>query len=225
MSDMSAEPLPDPAHPLARDLFHEIMLTLRRALPPPATDDPAERVERDEAALTAVASLLPATAMEGRLAAQAVAADAWAMECLRLGHDRYREFDIARKCKAQASSMMREAKSALRELARLQAARAKRDANPEAAGQAEWVEHAATRMMEEALAVPIVPPSSADMEHTESDAADGGPPVSNTAPDSCGTGFETGTRSRGWMGGVVPCPPPRNGEAGHRGLGVNRAPG
>ena len=146
------DPRPDWTHLLPREVLHEIMRTLQRGLPPPGTDDPAERAERDRAALAAVVSLLPETAFEGRLAAQAVAADAWGLDCLRLAQERYREFDIARKCKAQASSMMREAKSALRELRRLQAAREKREKNEAASGRAAWTEHAVAGMMREALA-------------------------------------------------------------------------
>ena len=151
-SSLPTDPQPDWAHAQPREVFHEVMRVLHSALPPLASGSKAERVERDQAALAAVASLLPETAFEGRLAAQAVAADAWGLDCLRLAQERYREFDIARKCKAQASSMMREAKSALRELRRLQAAREKRDKNEAASGRAAWTEHAVAGMMREALA-------------------------------------------------------------------------
>ena len=146
------DPRPDWTHLLPREVLHEIMRTLQRGLPPPGTDDPAERAERDRAALAAVVSLLPETAFEGRMAAQAVVADAWGLDCLRLAQERYREFDIARKCKAQASSLMREAKSALRELRRLQSDRGKRAKDEAASGRAEWVAHAVAGTMAEVLA-------------------------------------------------------------------------
>ncbi len=102
--------------------------------------------------MAGVASLRPETAAEGRLAAQFVAADAWAMDCLRLAGERRLEFEVARKCRAQAMSMMREGKSALRALQRLQAARRAVDGDEAAANRAAWAEHGALRMMAEALA-------------------------------------------------------------------------
>ena len=98
------DPQPDWARLLPREAFHEIVLILRAALPPPLIDDPAEWARRDNAAMATVASLQPANAAEGRLAAQFVAADAYAMDCLRLAQLRRREPDIARKCAAQAAS-------------------------------------------------------------------------------------------------------------------------
>jgi hypothetical protein len=105
-------------------------------------------LDRDErAAMAAVASMLPVNAVEGRLAAQFVLADAWAADCLRLAQERQLEFDVARKCRTQAASLMREGKSALRMLLRLQAVREKREADDAAAERAAWVEHAAMEMM------------------------------------------------------------------------------
>ena len=193
-----------------KEVFHEIMRVLHSALPPPASGSQAERVERDEAALAAVASLLPATAMEGRLAAQAVAADAWALDCLRLAQERYREFDIARKCKAQASSMMREAKSALRELRRLQVAREKRDKNEAASGQAAWTEHAVAEMMREAM--PEV--SGEDVAENESDSRGGGLDAVAGLPETPGGGRVVGA---GFPGEPShPGPLPRRGRRGRR---------
>ncbi len=112
--------------------------------------------------MAAVAALLPVTAAEGRLAAQFVAADAWAMDCLRLAQVKRREPDLAHKCRAQAMSLMREGKSSLRLLQRLQAAREKIEADAAAAERAAWVEHSAVGMMEEALPpAPEVPAAPA----------------------------------------------------------------
>jgi hypothetical protein len=59
--------------------------TLHTSLPPPPPgDDPEAIARRDRDAIAQVASLLPATAAEARLAARFVAADARAHECLRL---------------------------------------------------------------------------------------------------------------------------------------------
>ena len=108
--------------------------------------------------MAAVASLRPENAAEGRLAAQFVAADAYAMACLRLAQIRRRETDVARRCAAQAASLMRESKSALRMLLRLQAVRGAIEADEAKAERAAWTEHSVLRMMEPALApVPAAP--------------------------------------------------------------------
>ncbi len=153
LSDTSAEIPSDCMRSLPREAFQEIILVLRGALPPPLTGDPADEARRDRAAMAAVAALRPENAAEGRLAAQFVAADAWAMDCLRLAQVKRREPDLAHKCRAQAMSLMREGKSSLRLLLRLQAARQKVEADEAASGRAAWVEHGAAGMMAEALGV------------------------------------------------------------------------
>ena len=75
-----------------------------------------------------------------------------AADCLRLAGERRREMSIALKCKAQALSFMREAKSAWRLLLKAQAERLVLEKDKDAASQAEWVEHAALGMMKEGLA-------------------------------------------------------------------------
>ena len=102
--------------------------------------------------MAAVASLRPENAAEGQLAAQFVLAEAWAADCLRLAGERRRETGIAMKCRAQALSFMREAKSAWRLLLKAQAERRALEKDTEALGRAEWAEHAALGMMAEGLA-------------------------------------------------------------------------
>ena len=153
--DVPADAQPDWGSLLPREVFQEILLVLRGALPRPASGGAADgaaeaRGRRDRTAMAAVASLLPQTAAEGRLAAQSVAADAWAMDCLRLAAEREPDLSVMRKCRAQAMSLMRESKSALRLLLRLQARREAAAAGP-AAEQAAWVEHGLLRMMAGAL--------------------------------------------------------------------------
>ncbi len=160
-SDISADRRSDCMRSLPRDAFHEIILVLRGALPPPLTDDPADEARRDRAALAGVAALQPVNAAEGRLAAQFVAADAWAMDCLRLAQVKRREPDIAHKCRAQAMSLMREGKSSLRLLLRLQAARQKVEADEASADRAAWAEHGAAGMMAEALSPAPAPADEA----------------------------------------------------------------
>ena len=150
--DVPASPQPDWTYSLPRDAFAEIILVLRGTLPPPAVDKPQAWARRDRAAMASVAALQPVTAAEGRLAAQFVAADAYGAECLRVAHVKRREPELARRCAAQAISMMRESKSALRMLLRLQAERRALAKDAAAATTAEWVEHAAVNMMAEALA-------------------------------------------------------------------------
>ncbi len=70
LSDALADPQPDWASLLAREAFHQIILVLRAALPPPLIDDPVDWARRDNAAKAVVASLAPANAAEGRLAAR-----------------------------------------------------------------------------------------------------------------------------------------------------------
>jgi hypothetical protein len=141
----------DLSHVLPREVFSHVILTLRAALPRPLTESERDGALRDRAALAAVAALLPETAAEGRLAAQFVAADAWAMDCLQLAYERQREPRIAERCRAQAMGMMREGKSALKALERLQAARRALAKDEAAFGRAEWVEHAVVGMMAEGL--------------------------------------------------------------------------
>ncbi len=164
LQDAPADPQPDWARLLPREAFQEILFVLRGALPPPVSDDPADEVRRDRAAMAAVAALLPVTAAEGRLAAQFVAADAWALDCLRLAKEKRRDIEVAYRCRAQAMSMMREAKSSLRLLLRLQAARQKIEADAAAAERAAWAEHSAAGMMAEALSPPGPPGPAVPVE-------------------------------------------------------------
>ena len=149
--DTCPDPLPDLSRLLPREAFHEILWMLRRSLPPPLSDDPAVLARRDRAALATVASLLPVTVAEGRLAAQFASSDAWARDCQALAAERRADTGWARKCLAQSASLMRESRAALRELRQMQRERRKREADSEAAGRAEWEEHSAAGMMRGAL--------------------------------------------------------------------------
>ena len=139
----SADPQPDWAVLLPREAFREVIRVLRGSMPLPDTDGPEEWGRQDRAAMAAVAALRPENAAEGQLAAQFVLAEAWA---------RRRETGVSLKCKAQALSFMREAKSAWRLLLKAQAERMALEKDAEAASRAEWAEHAALGMMAEGLA-------------------------------------------------------------------------
>ena len=147
-----ADPQPDWAQLLPREAFREVIRVLRGCMPLPDADGPEAWGRQDRAAMAAVAALRPENAAEGQLAAQFVLAEAWAADCLRLAGERRRETGIALKCKAQALSFMREAKSAWRLLLKAQAERRALEKDAEALGRAEWAEHAALGMMAEGLA-------------------------------------------------------------------------
>ncbi len=151
---------PDWARFPPRDAFREISRVLRDAMPP-VPGGAAEAARRDRAAMAAVAGFLPENAAEVRLAAQFVAADAWAQDCLRLAGERRLEFNVSQKCRAQAASLMREGKSSLRLLLRLQAMRDAREADGGKADRAAWSEHCAMTMMAEGLE-PAGPENEAD---------------------------------------------------------------
>ncbi len=161
LHDEPANPQPNWARLPPRDAFQEIVLRLRAALPPPVSEDPADLARQIRAAMAAVAALQPANGAEGRLAAQFVAANAWAMDCLRLAAERRCQFDIARQIKGQAMSLMRESRSALGLLLRLQAARRAIEGNEAAASRAAWTEHAAAAVMAEALGTARASPDPA----------------------------------------------------------------
>ena len=149
--DICPDPLPDLALLLPREAFFEILWMLRGSLPPPLSDDPAELKRRDRAAMATVASLLPVTVAEGRLAAQFASADAWARDCQVLAAERRADTGWARKCMAQSVSLMRESRAALRELRQMQKERRRRETDAAAASRAEWEEHSAVGMMRGAL--------------------------------------------------------------------------
>ena len=155
LNNASADASADWACLLPREVFGEVILILRAGLPPPELDEPEVWAGRDRVAMAAVASLAPATAAEGRLAAQFVAADAYGMDCFRLAQVSRREPDVARKCAAQAMAMMRESKSALGMLLRVQAVRRKVAESELAAKQADWVERAAMDLMAEAMGIKV----------------------------------------------------------------------
>ena len=85
-----------------------------------------------------------------------VAANAQAMECLRLARVYPGDPNFVLKCTAQSASMMRQARAARSLLLRVQAERRKREADGVALGKAAWVEHCAVGLM--ALALGRAPP-------------------------------------------------------------------
>ena len=170
------EPASAPADPtlrLTRDAYYIAVHTLRGTLPAPEADTPEAIARRDHAAIVQVAAMLPANADEACLAAQCVAA---------------REFAAAkdpvweRKCGAQGLSALRESRQARALLARLQAVREKREADPAATDRAAWSEHCTLGLMTDALAespgepVPVLAPAPSPAQEP--------PPVADEAADA-----------------------------------------
>src|SRR5271166_2745657 len=115
--------IPNLPDPLARAIYAELCTWL----PSPATATPEARASRDERAMTAVAHYLPENAAEAQLAAQIVAADFHAKDALRAAAAALAVDDApeARRCRAQAASMMRQMHAGVRTLQRMQAERHK----------------------------------------------------------------------------------------------------
>lgn len=155
-NETQTEPL-DLSLQLPRDVYYQAIHTLSTSLPPPITDSPEDLVRRDNAAIAVVAALLPATADEARLAAQFVAADAQAMDSLRLARRYHGDPNFILKCSAQSASMMRQSRAARTLLLRVQAERKKLEADNTATDRAAWTEHCAIGLM--ALALGRVPPA------------------------------------------------------------------
>lgn len=138
---------PDLTLLLPHSTFWQLVHELQTSLPPPVDDTPEARVHRDRAAMADVASMLPANGEEARLAARCISADAQATECMRQAHKHRDDIVTFLKCNAQAASMMRQSNAARSLLARLQAARRKREADETLRTQDAWTEHAALGLM------------------------------------------------------------------------------
>jgi hypothetical protein len=112
-------------HTLPPTIAREAYARVCSSLPPPVPDTPETRAARNESAMMAVADLRPATAYEARLAVEIVAADAHAMDSLRLAARHCDDIDATLRCRAQATAMMRQVRSTRLMLEREQMARPK----------------------------------------------------------------------------------------------------
>ena len=142
---------PDLTLQLPRDMYYQLVHTLRGSLPPPVTNSPEDEIRRDNAAIAKVASLLPANGEEAELAAQFVAASAQALDCLRLAREHPTDTPRILKCTAQAANMMRQSRGARSLLLRVQADRRKREADNASLDKAAWLEHCTIGLMADAL--------------------------------------------------------------------------
>ena len=158
---------------LPPSIAREVFATLCGTLPPPVTDTPEARAAREETAMAAVAALLPANAYEALLAAEIVAANYNAKDCLRLAVQPGQDPDDARRLRAQANAMMRQEQSSLRALQRIQATREKAEAerNPAAMQRAGyWCRDISVPLPEPSPAQPEAP-QPADLTEAEQYAA------------------------------------------------------
>jgi hypothetical protein len=87
-----------------------------------------EMVARGRYALAAIEDLRPATALEARMAAQAIASDVHAADCLRLAAEHRDDLVKVTRCRAQANAMTRQMDRALRTLTTLRKERSAREA-------------------------------------------------------------------------------------------------
>jgi hypothetical protein len=127
--------IPDYLPHLTPGVAREVFADLCGSLPPPHTDSPEARADRDETAMSAVASLRPNDPFEARLASQIIAANAHAMDCLRAAVQPNQQPEDVRRNRAQAATMMRHMHGGLRHLRHEQATRHKADERQSATTQ------------------------------------------------------------------------------------------
>jgi hypothetical protein len=145
--------------------YYYLMQSLRRMLPLLRNDTPEDRVRRNQSAMARVAALCPANIAEAEVASLHVAHAEHAKACLfDAQHPELSLRDVLR-CRAQAASMSRQSDSSLRMLLRMQAARQKIEANPEARDRAAWTEHCALNLMAQALSPPPTIPEPPPPPH------------------------------------------------------------
>src|SRR3984957_10172247 len=141
-----------PAHQLPRDIYLVVTDHLRRALPDPLEDTPEAWSLRNRVAVAEVASLLPASGAEARLAVNHVCANWQANDCmidamgLKLNPKR------ADQLQNQSAKMGRETRGYYTTLLRMQKERRRREKTEETAEQADRLEQSVRGLMMDALA-------------------------------------------------------------------------
>jgi hypothetical protein len=127
-------------------IAREVFATLCASLPRPLTDTPESRAARDEVAMAAVAALHPTDALEAKLAADIVLAEAYYADSLRLAGECRGDLVVTDRCRARAIAMLREMRALLRDYGRRQAERDKALAamHPAAMERAGWWFHEAS---------------------------------------------------------------------------------
>ncbi len=167
--------LPLPRLPERLSCF--IVAQLYRSLPPPADKSPEGRETRDVVAMAAVRRYGPANTAEALVAVQAVAAQAYAADCLAAAGEHYDDFRKATQCRAQSAVMMRQMATALKELRILQeerfAVEARQEAEERARQRQEALEAEATAdEMTDTPAHPATDPVAAEPGTDQAPAQD-----------------------------------------------------
>jgi len=144
----------DLAAQLPAGAYYYLMHKLHEMLPELLTNSPEDIALRDQAAMAKVAALSPANIAEAEVAALHVAHAEHAEACYRDSKNPTISLMGVLKCHAQAASLSRQVDSSMRTLLRMQTARQKIEANPEARDRAAWTEHCTLNLMAEALSQP-----------------------------------------------------------------------
>src|SRR4051812_28408294 len=117
--------IPEAFSHLPEFVVRHTLATLAAALPPPVPDSPAARATSEWLAVAALIPVRPADAFEISHAAVLIAADAHAMECLRLAVQPGLDIQMVRRYQSQAASLMNVTRSGLKLLEGIQAKRRK----------------------------------------------------------------------------------------------------
>ncbi len=166
---------PDPLLALPRHAYFQLIHTLAAILPPPVDDTPEALLARNDAAIDAVAAMLPVNANEAGFAAQCVAARAQANDVLRLLRKHDGDIMVVMKLNAQYVAMARTSQGAHGHLLRAKAERHKREKSDAALTADEWTQHIATCSMQQALAAGLVPAMPAAEPSAPAPAAEAPP--------------------------------------------------
>jgi hypothetical protein len=175
MSDQQPPYQPDPDQLRTERAYYQLIHSLYARLPPPLDDTPEALRARNEAALAQVASMAPVNADEAEIAAHCVATRAQAGDVMLLMRAHAGDTVLVMKLNAQYMLMERTAVAIRNHLHRLQVARLKRDADPDAADGDALTRHIAIRLMEQAVergSAGVVPA----VEHKGTGAPDEPPP-------------------------------------------------
>jgi hypothetical protein len=151
MDNISPPDPPDLALVLPRDVFYQLIHTVRGVVAP-VSDSPDDIIRRDNDLMAKIAALLPANADEANLAAMYVIASARGIDLARTAQQHARtDPAFALKCDAQSAKHLRQAQTTRALLLRVQAARRKLESDGVAANRAAWTEHCAIALMADAL--------------------------------------------------------------------------
>jgi hypothetical protein len=166
---MDAFTNPSPPRALPATVSRVVFAELCSRLPPPPVDTPEARAERDAVAMDAAAALHPADAFEAKLAAMIVAAEAQVADCQRLAVQYRNDLAAALRCRAQATSAMREMRALLRDYRRMQAERDKalNEMHPAAMERAGYWFREASVPESAPEPAPAEPPADAELTEAE----------------------------------------------------------